>query len=62
MYLEFKRGNWIFKKNSCVFSAITLDQGHEQLNYQVKGDSGAVRVTENPAAIFNNSELIVRQT
>ncbi len=51
MYLIFKRGNCIFKKTSRVFSVIALDQGHEQLNYQVKGDGGAVGVTENPTAM-----------
>ncbi len=32
LYLEFKRGNWIFKRTSHVFSAIVLGQSHEQLN------------------------------
>lgn len=33
------------------FSAIALDQAHEQDNAVVKGDSGAVGLTENPAAL-----------
>ena len=34
-----------------MFSAIAIDQVHEQNNAIVKGDEGAVGLTENPAAL-----------
>ncbi|KAG0710519.1 hypothetical protein GWK47_022642 [Chionoecetes opilio] len=34
-----------------AFSAVTIDQAHEQNNTSVKGDGGAVGLTENPAAL-----------
>lgn len=33
------------------FSAISMDQAHEQLNAMVKGDGGAVGLTEHPGAL-----------
>ena len=34
-----------------VFSAITIDQAHEQNNACIKGDGGAISLTENPSAL-----------
>ena len=34
-----------------AFSAIAIDQAHEQNNAHVKGDGGAVGLTENPSAL-----------
>lgn len=34
-----------------MFSAITIDQAHEQNNAMVKGDKGAVGLTKNPATL-----------
>ncbi len=39
------------KKTTRAFSAIAIDQAHEQNNASVKGDGGAVGLTENPAAL-----------
>ena len=39
------------KKTAHRFSAIAIDQGHEQNNAAVKDDGGAVGLTENPAAL-----------
>ena len=39
------------RKSRRVFSAIAIDQVHEQNNASVKGDGGAVGITENPAAL-----------
>ncbi|CAB3987554.1 Hypothetical predicted protein [Paramuricea clavata] len=39
------------KKTTRRFSAISIDQVHEQNNALVKGDGGAVGLTENPAAL-----------
>ena len=51
VYTEFLAGKFTVKKTSRRFSAIALDQAHEQNNACVKGDGGAVGLTENPAAL-----------
>ena len=48
---EFNKGNFTVKKSSNRFSAIAIDHAHEQNNACVKGDGGAVGLTENPAAL-----------
>ena len=44
-------GNFTVRKTKHAFSAIAIDQAHEQNNASVKGDGGAVGLTENPAAL-----------
>lgn len=39
------------QKTKRVFSAIPIDQAHEQNNACVKGDGGAVGLTEDPSAL-----------
>ena len=51
VYREFQRGAFTAKKTKRPFSAISLDEAHEQVNALVKGDGGAVGLTENPAAL-----------
>lgn len=34
-----------------LFSSVALDQAHEQVNAVVKGEGGAVGLTENPSAL-----------
>lgn len=36
-----------------MFSTIFIDQAHEQNNIMVKGDGGAVGLTENPASLWH---------
>lgn len=38
-------------KTAHRFSAIAIDQGHEQNNGAAKDEGGAVGLTENPAAL-----------
>ncbi|XP_061894509.1 uncharacterized protein LOC133644183 [Entelurus aequoreus] len=45
-----KNSHWVLSKTSNRFSAIPLDQAHEQENKNVKGSGGAVGLTENPTA------------
>ena len=45
---EFEAGKFTFQKTENAFSAMPLDQGHEQNNEMVKGDGGAIGLTENP--------------
>ncbi|KAK3737220.1 hypothetical protein QZH41_001820 [Actinostola sp. cb2023] len=51
VFNEFNKGNFTVKKSSNRFSAIAIDHAHEQSNACVKGDGGAVGLTENPAAL-----------
>ncbi|KAG0708495.1 hypothetical protein GWK47_023998 [Chionoecetes opilio] len=51
VYAEFLKGNFVVKKSKRAFSAVAIDQAHEQNNASVKGDGGAVGLTENPAAL-----------
>ncbi len=51
IYEEFMKGNFTVKKSKHAFSAIAIDHAHEQNNASVKGDGGAVGLTENPSAL-----------
>ena len=52
IYEEFKEhGHWVDTKTTNQFSAMPIDQAHEQNNELVKGSGGAVGLTENPSAL-----------
>jgi hypothetical protein len=48
---EFNAGHFTFQKTNRVFSAIPIDQAHEQNNACIKSDGGAVGLTDNPSAL-----------
>lgn len=48
---EFEKGHFVFQKTKRPFSKIALDQAHEQNNALIKGDGGAVGLTDNPSAL-----------
>ena len=48
---KFNEGFFTINKSSKHFSAIAIDQAHEQNNAIVKGDGGAVGLTENESAL-----------
>jgi hypothetical protein len=48
---EFRKGNFVINKTGKRFSAIALDQAHEQNNKVVKGSGGIVGLTEDPASL-----------
>ena len=48
---EFMAGNFTVQKTKNVFSSIPIDQAHEQNNACIKGDGGAVGLTDNPSAL-----------
>jgi hypothetical protein len=50
VHSQFLTGNFSVKKTACNFSAIAIDQAHEQINASVKDDGDDVCLTENPAA------------
>ena len=51
VYAEFRNGSFVVHKTNRLFSSIALDHAHEQVNAVVKGEGGAVGLTENPAAL-----------
>ncbi len=48
---EFLKGNFVVHKSSREFSALAIDQAHEQANAVIKGEGGAIGVTEDPSAL-----------
>ena len=50
---EFRAGNFTVRKTKNVFSSIPIDQAHEQNNALLKGDGGAVGVTDNRSALLH---------
>ena len=48
---HFSDGAFVVHKTTRVFSSIALDHTHEQVNAVVKGEGGAVGLTEHPAAL-----------
>jgi len=48
---EFRSGKFTVNKTGRTFSAIAIDQAHEQLNAAVKGDGGIIGLTENEIAL-----------
>lgn len=51
VYEKFTNGFFVVHKTQKRFSAMALDQAHEQENAVVKGEGGAVGLTENPGAL-----------
>jgi hypothetical protein len=49
---EFQKGNFVVQKTHRSFSAIPIDQAHEQNNKCVKGDGGAVGLMENSSQLL----------
>ena len=48
---EFMRGNFVIRKTSNPFSALPVDQAHEQNNAADKGDGGVVGLTDDLTAL-----------
>lgn len=48
---EFLTGNFTVRKTNRPFSAIPIDQAHKQNNAAIKGDGGAIGLTDNPSAL-----------
>ena len=51
IHAEFRAGEFVVHKTRNKFSAMAIDQCHEQNNGAVKGSGGAVGLTANPAAL-----------
>ena len=50
VFTEFSNGQFTVQKTKRMFSAIPLDQAHEQNNAYVSGDGGAIGITDNATA------------
>ena len=48
---KFSEGHFTVHKTQMVFSSIPIDQAHEQNNACIKGDGGAIGLTDNPSAL-----------
>jgi len=48
---EFEAGSFTIQKTSRQFSAIPIDQAHEQNNAAIRGDGGAVGVIDKSTAL-----------
>jgi len=48
---EFTAGHFTVSKTGRKFSSISIDQAHEQLNALIKGDGGAIGLTDNDSAL-----------
>jgi hypothetical protein len=49
--IEFLKGNFVVHKSNREFSALAIDQAHEHANAVIKGEGGAIGVTEDPSAL-----------
>ena len=45
------KGNFVVQRSTHPFSSMAMDQSHEQLNKSIKGEGGAVGLTEDPVAL-----------
>ena len=52
VFREFSDGKFVVLKTNRPFSAIGIDHAHEQANALVKGDGGAVGLTEDPGCLL----------
>ena len=51
-FQQFCEGAFVLHKSPQAFSSIALDHAHEQANALVKGDGGAVSLTESPGTLL----------
>ena len=49
--VEFSKGKFVAQKSLCRYSAIALDQNHEQCNKDVKGSGGAIGLFNQEPAL-----------
>ena len=51
VYKEFQDGGFVVQRSSHRFSSMGLDQNHEQLNKEIKGDGGVHGLYNDPDAL-----------
>ena len=50
--VEFKNGNFVVNKTNRAFSSLPIDQAHKQNNKIVKGDGGAIGLTDSSTQLL----------
>lgn len=48
---EFHQGNVVVHKSAKKFSGMAIDQAHEPNDTVIKGDGGAIRLTNDPGKL-----------
>ena len=61
VYHQFLNYGFVVQKTARRFSSIAVHQAHERNNALVKGDEGAVGLTQNPAALRRWLNLKLRE-
>ncbi|KAE8741877.1 hypothetical protein FOCC_FOCC012580 [Frankliniella occidentalis] len=51
VHQEFCAGNFVVHKTGNAFSGLAIDQAHEQHNAMVKGEAGAIGLTQDPTSL-----------
>ena len=51
VFKKFQSGKFVVFKSSRTFSAMVIDQAHEQANVVIKGEGGAIGMAEDPSAL-----------
>ena len=51
VFEQFENGNFVVNKSDNRFSSIPIDHAHEQNNKCVKGDGGAIGLTESASEL-----------
>ena len=51
IYHQFQEGNFVVQKYLHIFSTMSIDQTHKQVNKHIKCDGGAVGLTEDQQAL-----------
>ena len=52
VFIEFNKGSFVVSKTKNKFSSIAIDHAHEQNNKCVKGDGGAIGLTEDSSQLL----------
>ena len=61
IYVHFVHGDFVIRKSQRRFSAMSIDQAHDQNSTLVKDESGAIGLTGNLAAFLRWMSQFLRQ-
>ena len=50
---NLSKGNFEVQKSVHALLTVAMDQAHEQMNNKIKGDGGAIGITDNPSALIS---------
>ena len=52
VFEEFDKGKYVVQKSPHGFTTMAMDQTHEQMNDEIKGDGGVIGIMDNPSALI----------